>query len=64
MGEEAAQQLLTVTDPLAALRGYPHAFNDIPVIATYSPEALLENLADKSKAWEDLCLAKFTIANL
>lgn len=64
MGEEAAQQLLTVTDSLAALRGYPHELNDIPVIATYSPDALLENLSDKSKAWEDLCLAKFTIANL
>lgn len=64
MGEAAAQQLLTVTDSLAALRGYPHELNDIPVIVTYSPEALLANLADKSNAWEDLCLAKFTIANL
>ena len=64
MGEAAAQQLLTVTDSLAALRGYPHELNDTPVIVTYSPEALLENLADKSNAWEDLCLAKFTIANL
>ena len=64
MGEAAAQQLLTVTDSLAALRGYPHELNDTPVIVTYSPEALLENLAYKSNAWEDLCLAKFTIANL
>ena len=64
MGEAVAQQLLSVTDSLATLRGYPHELNDIPVIVTYSPEALLENLADKSNAWEDLCLAKFTIANL
>jgi hypothetical protein len=64
MGEAAAQQLLTATDSLAALRGYPHELNDTPVIVTYSPEALLGNLAEKSNAWEDLCLAKFTIANL
>ncbi|MFT7228310.1 MAG: hypothetical protein ACI8PW_000895 [Methylophilaceae bacterium] len=64
MGEAEAQQLLTATDSLAALRGYPHELNDTPLIVTYSPEALLENLADKSNAWEDLCLAKFTIANL
>jgi len=64
MGEEAAQQLLTVTQSLAELRGQPHLLNDIPVVTTYSPEALLDNLADKSKAWEDLCLARFTITNL
>jgi len=64
MGEAAAQQLLTATDSLAALRGYPHELNDTPVIVTYSPEALLENLAEKSNAWEDLCLAKLTVANL
>ncbi len=64
MGEEAAQQLLTVTQSLAELRGQPHLLSDIPVVTTYSPEGLLGSSADKSKAWEDLCLAKFTITNL
>jgi uracil-DNA glycosylase len=64
MGEAVSQQLLGVTTPLVALCGKQQVLNGLPVIATYAPEALLENLTEKSKAWEDLCLAKFTIANL
>jgi len=43
-----------------ALRGRPHrlhvAGRDVPVIVTYHPAYLLRNLADKAKAWADLCL--------
>jgi DNA polymerase len=33
------------------------AGRDVPAIVTYHPAYLLRNLADKSKAWADLCLA-------
>ncbi len=64
MGEGVAQQLLALTQPLMQLRGRPHFINNIPVIVTYAPDDLLQNLADKAGAWEDLCLAKITVANL
>jgi DNA polymerase len=34
----------------------------VPVIVTYHPAYLLRNLADKSKSWADLCLARQTLA--
>ncbi len=64
MGESVAQQLLKVTQTLDQLRGQPHPYDDTLVIVTYSPAHLLMHLADKAKAWEDLCLAKSTIASL
>jgi uracil-DNA glycosylase len=64
MGESVAQQLLALNQPLVQLRGKAHMFNETPVIVTYSPDALLQNTSDKAHAWADLCLAKFTIANL
>ena len=64
MGEGVAQQLLALTHPLAQLRGKAHTLNKTPVIGTYAPDDLLLNPADKASAWADLCLAKFTIANL
>lgn len=35
-----------------------------PVIVTYHPAHLLQNLADKAKAWQDLCRAKKILQNL
>lgn len=64
MGEYEAQQLLRNEQPLMQLRGRVHMLNDKPVVVTYSLQHLLENLSDKAMAWEDLCLAKLTIANL
>lgn len=64
MGESEAQQLLKGNQPLEQMRGQPHSFEGVPIVVTYSPSHLLLNLADKAKAWEDLCSAKFTIANL
>jgi DNA polymerase len=32
----------------------------VPVVVTYHPAYLLRSLADKAKAWEDLCLARDT----
>ncbi len=69
MGELEAQHLLSEPQALEALRGEAHRYEiisneKIPTIVTYAPSHLLKNLHDKAKAWEDLCLAKFTIASL
>lgn len=64
MGELEAQTLLNETQALSQMRGKMHQYQNIPVIATYSPSELLLNLDNKAKAWEDLCLAKLTIVNL
>ena len=67
MGRYAANSLLqaSVPDvhklPLGKLRGqvyhYETAGRQVPVVATYHPAYLLRNLAEKAKAWADLCLA-------
>jgi DNA polymerase len=61
MGRFAAQSVLHTDASIAALRGRLHRLNvagrDVPAIVTYHPAYLLRNLADKSKAWADLCLA-------
>jgi len=64
LGETEAQQLLNKTQRIEQMRGSPHLLKGTPVIVTYSPSYLLSNLTDKAKAWEDLCLAKFTITAL
>lgn len=58
MGEIAAQQVLSTTQPIETLRGKTHLINDMHVIATYHPIDMLKNLQLKPKTWEDLCLAK------
>ena len=62
MGRFAAQSLLGTADAIAALRGRGHVLRagdwQVPVIVTYHPAYLLRNLADKAKAWADLCLAQ------
>lgn len=59
LGKTAAVALLGV-DPdtaVAKMRGKVHRFADRPLVVTYHPAYLLRTLADKSKAWVDLCLA-------
>jgi uracil-DNA glycosylase len=62
VGRFAAQSLLRTDASIASLRGrlhsYPVAGHGIPVIVTYHPAYLLRNLADKAKAWADLCFLK------
>jgi uracil-DNA glycosylase family 4 len=62
LGRSAAVQLLNVDAPIATLRGRVHRYGDIPLIVTYHPAYLLRNLPDKAKAWEDLLLARRTVA--
>jgi len=64
LGKFAAQSLLDSEEAIGKLRGKLHSYNNVPVIVTYHPAYLLRNLADKAKAWEDLCLAKATMQNL
>lgn len=64
LGKVAAQTLLKSEETVSNMRGQLHDYHDIPVIVTYHPAYLLRNLADKAKAWEDLCFAKDTIQSL
>lgn len=42
---------------LANLRGTLHDYHGIPLIVTYHPAYLLRRPPEKTKAWQDLCLA-------
>lgn len=42
---------------LSSLRGTQHHYQGIPLIVTYHPAYLLRRPLEKSKAWQDLCLA-------
>jgi DNA polymerase len=58
MGEKTAQLLLNTQDSIDNLRGKTHILHDTPLIVTYSCQDLLQDLAFKSKTWDDLCIAK------
>src|SRR5438105_4589582 len=58
LGAVAMEGLLGKAEPMRALRGKWHSFQDIPVMATYHPAYLLRNqsLSEKRKVWEDMLL--------
>jgi DNA polymerase len=62
LGKSAATLLLGREAPIASLRGRVHRHRGVPLVVTYHPAYLLRNLADKSKAWDDLLLARRTVA--
>jgi DNA polymerase len=64
LGKTAAVSLLGLDGetPVSSLRGSVHRYAEVPLIVTYHPAYLLDNLADKKKAWADLCLAMTTYA--
>ena len=62
LGKSAATTLLGVDATIASLRGRVHRYRGVPLVVTYHPAYLLRNLADKAKAWEDLILARRTLA--
>ena len=64
MGRFACQTLLATDASIASLRGRVHRYQGVPLIVTYHPAYLLRNLPDKAKAWEDLCFARRTMADL
>ena len=62
MGRFANQVLLQEHPQDAALpldrqRGKVYRYQGVPVLVTYSPQALRRRPADKAKAWADLCMA-------
>jgi uracil-DNA glycosylase len=57
-GSFAAQTLLRSTTPIGRLRGAPHRFGEVPLVATYHPAALLRNSGWIRSAWEDLQLVR------
>jgi DNA polymerase len=64
LGKTAVTRLTGSDASMASLRGRLHEFRGIPLIATYHPAYLLRNLPDKLKGWEDMMLAKQTMAGL
>jgi DNA polymerase len=62
LGKSAASLLLRTDATIASLRGRVHRYGGLPLIVTYHPAYLLRTLPDKAKAWEDLLLAKATVA--
>jgi uracil-DNA glycosylase len=64
LGRPAAQALLNTEVKIGAARGRTFLYRDTPVIVTYHPAYLLRNPHDKAKAWEDLCFARRTMADL
>jgi len=54
LGRIAAQAMLKTTTPLGKLRGQWHEFENIPLIVTYHPAALLRFPEYKKGTWEDM----------
>jgi uracil-DNA glycosylase len=57
MGRFAVQALLGSDEAVGRLRGRVHDRRGVPLVVTYHPAYLLRTLADKARAWDDLCLA-------
>ncbi len=62
LGKSAAALLLDDESSIASLRGRVHRYRGVPLVVTYHPAYLLRSLPEKAKAWEDLLLAKRTVA--
>ncbi|MDR2506594.1 MAG: uracil-DNA glycosylase [Candidatus Accumulibacter sp.] len=62
LGRAAVNSVLGIESALSSLRGkrlhYTEDEIEIPAIVTYHPAYLLRNLAEKAKAWEDMCRAR------
>ncbi len=63
-GKNVMQALTGSELPLSDLRGSVHRVAGVAAIVTFNPAFLLRNMADKAKAWDDLLLAKQTLASL
>ena len=64
LGKVAAVNLLAREASVASMRNKVHQYRGIPLIVTYHPAYLLRTLADKARAWEDLCFAVDTMEAL
>ncbi len=66
VGQNAAQNLLQVDDPLIIMRSKIHQITakNLPCVVTYYPNFLLQKPIDKRKAWNDLKLAMSAISDV
>jgi DNA polymerase len=68
LGAEPANRLSGKTHTVDAWRiiqqENPPSYEQIPLIVTYHPAHLLENIADKALAWRDLCAAMKLVRRL
>lgn len=64
LGRSAASLLLDTDASIASLRGRVHHYRGVALLVTYHPAYLLRSLPDKAKAWEDLLLARATVAGV
>lgn len=64
--DAGVKMILALGDAAAArfavARGKVQQHRDTPVVASYHPARLLQAPADKARAWEDLLLARSTLA--
>jgi len=54
LGRIAAQALLDTKTPLGKLRGEWHSFENVPMLVTYHPAALLRFQQYKKDTWADM----------
>lgn len=54
LGAPASRTITGSSEGIGQLRGSIHSYNDIPVIPTYHPAALLRTEALKRPVWEDM----------
>ncbi len=54
MGRVSGHKLLNIETPMGEMHGKLYEYNNIPVMVTYHPSALLRNQDLKRPAWEDL----------
>mgnify|MGYP003289127671 FL=1 len=58
MGKIASNKMLNQKAPIGTLRGQIFEYNNIPLMVTYHPSALLRNEQLKRPAWDDLKMFK------
>jgi len=54
LGSLPAEVLLSTEKPLSELRGRFYSFQNIPVMPTYHPKDLIQDVSKKRPVWEDL----------
>ena len=64
VGRIAAQHMLGSDATVGQMRGTVHRHGEIPLVVTYHPAYLLRSPSQKSKAWDDLCLATRVASDL
>ena len=58
MGKISSNKMLNQDSPIGTLRGQIFEYNNIPLMVTYHPSALLRNEQLKRPAWDDLKMFK------